>query len=1336
MKRTVGCILAILMAFCVVLSGFADILKDDASVNGLDVVVVMDQSKSMRSDDAKRGNDIKGYRIDAVTMLTGMLDMENSRIALVPFAGEVMEQQVRDFASIKDNRTRDSFIDYVENNFRNGNLQANTNIGSALLKAVDLLNKRANKDNQGMIVLLTDGANEASTSSNTTYYFVDANGNIEKARGSASLDLEKETTDKAIELAVAQGYPVYPIALGANVYTTTVIGNGDNTFRNIAEKTGGESQHVEASSVSSLPGFFANALASKIGSSQQIQIQPVLVDPTNRTYELAFPVLNTSVLETNVAIQTCLLGNNSENATARIAYDGTGKDATYIISMYDNNGKLLVDGEDYDRFDSKYFSLFKIREIRDTQSTGIWKLRFDMNKGDPSQFTLNLLYNYRLRLNAEMTAPGTEIYKSDTLKVKAYFSDESDDNARPSTDKALYADHTQDPAYKLYDWATIRTTWTLKDENGAERGTGELKADQDAYGFVGDIDLKATGIGPGEYTLTINSVGAGLDRKIVKPITVLNHQPTFDGTASFTTEVNKVDNPDQWVEEQIFSIAKSSFTDRDGDPLTYQVKDADGAGILTCAEGEAFAFSTKYSGEMAADGRKLLASGTGNYSIECFDGFDTLTVPVQITVESGVQKALDSYEIFAEVTGDASKLAGSDQYWKNAPLTVTLKLKDKNGSDFADGTYLGYFPAAVKMVTADGKTENLPLAQDGNTYAYTKPEAEVPGEAVLEYSLGIFGKATKKIELVNHEPVCAAEEKDFGTQKVNVPGDDASWEIAPVETVLCSIADLVKDPDGDALDIKLEAQNNADQIVEIYLSDDGQNLEYRFVQTAETAEGAGNRKMLASGEATWNLVYKDPYMDHAAQIPLKITLASGVKSAMNDYTPVLTLKGEASPDGEKDHFKKNTAVKVSLALQKNDGTMTLASKEELEKYKTSVTVFNGTKNVVLDQEMVPDPAQENNLTYTISAEIIGNKAADYTVTANMFVFGDQEIRFMVPNTAAPNVVNSEETAKRTLYCNGVADWLVWLAGGTETPADDPARMVNVPAVFADQDGDQLTYGKPTLLRGEQVRTNEEEYETEKIALNGGSGDQYTLLETGEGTGLLNYAYAGRIVLKATDGDGVTKETAIPFEVISLKDRLLTRVLVYVVAFIALAIAIFLFIRIMVMPFFEKDLEFEVRENESIFATEEVSLPHSKDPRSVSKLVSLDVQKKARLSGKSLMDIKAYPSRMKNSVKVKNKCKDPNVEVTLDGDPVKGSKKIMSVGQELKIRNITTGDSITLVLKQKEEDATGTEGMGIFMGTDNDDFGWGDNESPKKKNKKSRKAKNTEPEQPDDDGFDF
>ena len=190
MKKTVGFILAILMLFCVVFSGLADVLRDDASVNGLDIVVVMDQSKSMKSDDAKRGNDIKGYRIDAVTMLTGMLDMENSRIALVPFAGEVMEQNVRDFASIKDSRTRDSFIDYVENNFRNNNFQPNTNIGSALLKAVDLLNKRANKDNQGMIVLLTDGANEAATNGNGSYYYVDKNsGNIEKKRGIASVDL-------------------------------------------------------------------------------------------------------------------------------------------------------------------------------------------------------------------------------------------------------------------------------------------------------------------------------------------------------------------------------------------------------------------------------------------------------------------------------------------------------------------------------------------------------------------------------------------------------------------------------------------------------------------------------------------------------------------------------------------------------------------------------------------------------------------------------------------------------------------------------------------------------------------------------------------------------------------------------------------------------------------------------------------------------------------------------------------------------------------------------------------------------------------------------------------
>lgn len=1333
MKKIVSLIISFIIVFTVIFAASATVWEDDASVNGLDIVVVLDQSTSMRSVDEKRGNDIKGYRIDAVTMLTGMLDMEKSRIALVPFAGEVDESNVRDFSPIKDPATRKGFIDFVENNFRTSNLKPNTNIGSALLKAIDLLNKRADKSNQGMIVLLTDGDNQMDAGNRTAYYYVEDN-EIKKTNGNIDITKAKTTVDAAVKLAVTNKYPVYPIALGSEANAKTVIGTDDNTFETIAYKTGGEYQHVEASSVASLPGFFANALANRIGSSQEIRVQPVLAtdDPEGKTYELKFPVLNHSVSETNIAIQTCLLGNNSVKAVARIHHEDGKTDAPYIIEMYDNNNRRMVEGEDYLRFDSKYFTLFKI--IGEPKSTGIWKLRFQMDTGDPNQFTLNILYNYRLRLNAELTSPVTgKIYKSDTVDVKAYFVGQ---NELPSSDSDLYADHTDDEEYRLYDWATIRTTWELKDSAGNVKGNGFLEGNQDKKAFEGQIDLNACGISAGEYRLIIHGVGAGLDRTIEETLTVNNYQPEFKEVSTYSGTVNPIEQADQWPETEILRINKADFTDRDGDTLNYKITEGEGADKVQYKEtAEAFIFSTKLSGETAADGRTLLYDGIAHYTVICDDG-DTngkKEVPVEITLESGVKKALDTYEVEMTVSGNGDGISEQDTYWKNGKLSVNLKLKEKNGAGYATTDYLAYFVPNVKLTDADGNDKPISMGISGNSYSgELDPAATVPGCATVSYSLGIFSDGSKSVTLNNHEPK-ADEVKDFGSRDVNVPGNEDSWNVTPNDPVLCKTTDLVTDTDADELTFTLVPKDGNEQPVVFELS--GDDISYRYIKSGVTAEGEENKEMLRYGAVEYELKYSDPYMEEPKSILLKMQVNSGVASVLDDYEPEITLSGASSPDGQEDHYKKNADVTVILQLKKNDGSY--APKEELEKYPTKITVSNGRSNVINNQDMV---IEENRLIYTVKAEDIGNSKADYTVTCNMFVFGEKEKEFSVPNAFAPETVSTEGDYKRILYCNAVPDWLSSLAGATETPADDPARKLDVPAFFTDQDGDELVYSEPVLYKGEQVRTEEVLFDAEIIGLNNGGNDQYVLTETGEGTGILSYSYSGRIVMKATDGDGQEVTYTVPFQVISIKDRLLTYILLIVAAIIALLIAGFIIHRI-TMPFFGRGLVLHIRENDSLYDTADYEIPHVKDGRSITKCgLPLEVQQNTEIPGKVLEQIKIIPSRNKSAVKAVNKAKG-NIDVTVGGKNVGRRAVEFGKGNELVVSNRSNGKSFTLALEGKEEDAQMDGEFGSEYGFSNSYSGdWGDStdSSSSKKSKKTRgrKNKSTPVDSGSDNGFDM
>lgn len=60
-----------------------DVGADDRNPSN-DIVIVLDQSNSMSNADPQN------RRLDAAQMIVGMCDMENSRVAIIPFAGKIL----------------------------------------------------------------------------------------------------------------------------------------------------------------------------------------------------------------------------------------------------------------------------------------------------------------------------------------------------------------------------------------------------------------------------------------------------------------------------------------------------------------------------------------------------------------------------------------------------------------------------------------------------------------------------------------------------------------------------------------------------------------------------------------------------------------------------------------------------------------------------------------------------------------------------------------------------------------------------------------------------------------------------------------------------------------------------------------------------------------------------------------------------------------------------------------------------------------------------------------------------------------------------------------------
>jgi len=735
--------LSMVLALCLMLgcASFAagEQVSDGAAVRGVDAVVVLDMTNSMVDDDnGRKGNDNFNYRLDATSMLIGMLDMNGSRVAIVPFAGEPLN--VTELTAVTTTEQRKALVEKI---YRDRNTKPNTNIGAALMRANKILMDRADQSNQPMIVLLTDGENSINgnyVKVDPSYRWNEENRTIE-SRGSENYTTQtaNDVTREAVNCARAMGYPIYTVALNTDPSSEN---RGGMSLQNISLETGVTigSQRANAATADQLPEFFANILADKIGSSVQVTMRPSAIG--ENLYEVAIPIVNESVQETNIIIPVLNDANQTtrRRSTSHIkansikVFNGNQEPAEPTVTKIYNQG---------------FFSMVK---IKNPQMAGNWKLQFESEE-DPSSISFNLLYNYDIKLAAGVTAGGQsqEFYKTDLLHVESMFME--GDGMTRSSDSELYKDHTDIVGEEYSAWAKITASVSLYrlDDNGNISGDvllmENMEPDSVRNLFEKEIDLSQVTprLVTGKYLLRVSADGAGLTRQVDIPMELKNHEPYTNGDYEYTIHVNPLDSTDRWTSQstsgKFDKLANEIILDEDGDQMRYSLQPDGGSQVASLSmSGEEIRFITQ-----EADQR--VVGGDAVYTLYYTDDESPQrTVKLTLHIISEVDQLLQTYTPELKLYDPADPAAEKSSFSKNSPILAVVSLKKPNGE--AAGEELMNRLSAELVINKNGNPwDTVEMTQNGSQMEYIlattgNEAAEWKFQATLKYYDPVEAKAT------------------------------------------------------------------------------------------------------------------------------------------------------------------------------------------------------------------------------------------------------------------------------------------------------------------------------------------------------------------------------------------------------------------------------------------------------------------------------------------------------------------------------------------------------------------------------------------------------------------
>lgn len=659
MKTGRKSIALIAAALLIVLSGA---LWSSASANNeaaVDLVIVLDQSGSMKS--ARPYSDPDGYRYDAAAVMLNMCEVENSRAAVITFSSKTTVLSLKNAKPVTmpqpialldangainslGNDNRQDYTKQLTDLAKSNPSQGSTYLGTAMQQAVQLLNngKATRQGNQPIILVLADGNNE---------------------------DADSEKMDQAVRDCRDNGYKVYTVML-MNTQNTDVQLNDSayNKFKEMATTTGG--QHFELQDPTQMPTIFSTIFADQIGSNLTL-IEKKAVRNSDGTYSIEVAIPNRSVVEANVLIQLKGLSN---------------------IRLQTQDGKEApVNNKDLFRFETAKFLQYKIVK---PQNPGVWKLTFNKDDDVNDNISVNVLFNYGVDLQGRVDSAGT-VYKSTQVKLKAEFTE----SGSPSTDDLLYS--SPNMSAKVY---------LIKKGGQVASDSPSLALDPAGLRFEKTVTLKDFGVTlSGEYELVFTAEGDGLVRSSAPvAFTVMNQAPeaqAYNVPASIALIIEDPNAADFNADDTYTLNASAFVSDADNDALT---------GRITCDDPGLIDLQSTDEKGMTAQLTTRARTGAATVTVKAEDTeAASLASPVKIpvTVTSVTEELRKAYKPVITVVTSVNDYGYYDME-DTISFHVNIESAGASAFDIADYTP-GMRAVYVKGDLMTGQDIEVPLQQAG-----------------------------------------------------------------------------------------------------------------------------------------------------------------------------------------------------------------------------------------------------------------------------------------------------------------------------------------------------------------------------------------------------------------------------------------------------------------------------------------------------------------------------------------------------------------------------------------------------------------------------------------------
>ena len=679
MKKLLAAVLAlILMLGCMAPVASAD---DGGAMNKLDLVVVIDQSKSMY-DKAKPGvgSDTKHYRIDAAQLVLSMLDVKDSYGGVVmfylnPFTKEAGRSEeyalLNTMWPMSRAENRLNLIKVLRTDEYFNRTGDSTNIGGAMAQAVKMLNQRKayGSTNDQVIILITDGQHEVTSS-------------IAQQAEEDFLFAKSEAEKNGITIHT--------------VYLQYKKTDDITRIRELAEDTnGGKFFNVDNTSAD-LPNVLNEIFSSQIGSSLvRVTLNDTQPDPINTGYEMVpINVPNGSIEEINIVIST----------------EGMDKDS---MRIYDNtNTEVAADAKKLYVVDTQYYRSYKIVK----PAPGDWKLSF---KASNANINIQYVFSYNVGTVASLNTASQA--KQLPLTVEA----------RYTVDGGYSSD------YSLYE--SIGASLVISRVNGDGSLIPVYTLDSIPYTKdASELGLYHTVMNPrelfsslmaGEYVAVVKFEGHGLLRES-DPIhfTLTNDAPALAETQPAKMQFTFNDpSRDNGISDESLSINVSDYvSDPNGDQLTYTLVEAPEAVAVTVDPS---------TGAMTVAQKQKTCDGKIVVSVN--DGVDNGTTMFELPV--AVYDKSDRYSALGctvEIDGQTPGADGVVTLGKGNEYTIRVFTTNEGTPVHMDEErYIGSVSAKL------GNTDIALQRQDNGTYTGTFTSDTKEVDYAISASV-VYGSAT------------------------------------------------------------------------------------------------------------------------------------------------------------------------------------------------------------------------------------------------------------------------------------------------------------------------------------------------------------------------------------------------------------------------------------------------------------------------------------------------------------------------------------------------------------------------------------------------------------------